>query len=216
MTGCSLREVRDHVRLSDHLPVAVVFLLLLVIPPLWWFSFRGLAPLGPYRRIFALALRSLLLLLITVALTEVQMVRISNRLAVLYLLDQSLSIPVPQRQAMIRYVNDEIRQHRQNDDLAGVIVFGRDAAIEIPPFDDDVQLTPLIEPARPGLHEPLGRDPPGPSLFRGCRQADCRRQRWKREPRRRLKQAQGLAKEASGSTSSRSGMSAGAKCFSNG
>lgn len=120
-------------------------LLLLVIPPLWWFSFRGLAPLGPYRRIFALALRSLLLLLITVALTEVQMVRISNRLAVLYLLDQSLSIPVPQRQAMIRYVNDEIRQHRQNDDLAGVIVFGRDAAIEIPPFDDDVQLTPLIE-----------------------------------------------------------------------
>ena len=43
-----------------------------------------------------------------------------------------------QRQAMIGYVNEEIRKHRQDEDRAGVIVFGRDAAIEIPPFDDDL------------------------------------------------------------------------------
>ena len=47
------------------------FLLLLVIPPLWWSSFGDCA-LGPYRRIFALSLRTLLLLLILAALTEVR------------------------------------------------------------------------------------------------------------------------------------------------
>ena len=120
-------------------------LLLLVIPVLWWFSYRGLAPLGRVRRFLALSLRTLILLAFIVALADIQMVRISNRLTVIYLLDQSLSIPVEQREAMMQYVNDEIRKHREGNDRAGVIVFGRDAAIEIPPFDDDVQLTPLFE-----------------------------------------------------------------------
>ncbi len=120
-------------------------LLLVVIPVLWWFSYRGLAPLGRLRRILALSLRTVILLAFIAALADVQMVRISNRLTVIYLLDQSLSIPVEHRKAMIEYVNEEIRAHRQDNDRAGVIVFGREAAIEIPPFDDDVQLTQLIE-----------------------------------------------------------------------
>ena len=120
-------------------------LLLLVIPVLWWFSYQGLAPLGRLRRFLALTLRTVILLAFIVALADVQMVRISNRLTVIYLLDQSMSIPVEHRKAMIEYVNEEIRTHRQDEDRAGVIVFGRDAAIEIPPFDDDVQLTQLIE-----------------------------------------------------------------------
>jgi uncharacterized membrane protein len=120
-------------------------LLSLVIPVLWWFSYRGLAPLGRLRRLLALSLRTVILLAFIAALADVQMVRISNRLTVIYLLDQSLSIPVEHRKAMIEYVNEDIRKHRQDDDRAGVIVFGRDAAIEVPPFDDDVQLTPLIE-----------------------------------------------------------------------
>lgn len=120
-------------------------LLLLVIPALWWFSYRGLAPLGRLRRFLALSLRTAILLAFIAALADVQMVRISNRLTVIYLLDQSLSIPVEHRRAMMEYVNDEIRKHRRDDDRAGVIVFGREAAIEVPPFNDDVQLTPLIE-----------------------------------------------------------------------
>ncbi|NLS94632.1 MAG: VWA domain-containing protein [Planctomycetaceae bacterium] len=120
-------------------------LLLLVIPVLWWFSYRGLAPLGRLRRFLALSLRTAILLAFIAALADVQMVRISNRLTVIYLLDQSMSIPVEHRRAMMEYVNDEIRKHRRDDDRAGVIVFGREAAIEVPPFNDDVQLTPLIE-----------------------------------------------------------------------
>ncbi len=120
-------------------------LLLLLVPLLWWFSFGGLAALGRYRRLLALAIRTGVVVLVVLALAEIQWVRISDRLTVIYLLDQSLSIPAEQRRAMIRYTNAAIRKQRQREDRAGVIVFGRDAAIEIPPFDDDVQMTPLVE-----------------------------------------------------------------------
>ena len=46
---------------------------------------------------------------------------------------------------MIEYVNAAIREHRQPQDLVGAIVFGREPAIEIPPFDDNVQMPKKIE-----------------------------------------------------------------------
>ncbi|MEA1952013.1 MAG: VWA domain-containing protein, partial [Planctomycetota bacterium] len=120
-------------------------LLLLLIPPVWVMSLKGLSALGRVRRWIVLALRTAVMLLLILALAEVQWVRTSERLTVVYLLDQSLSIPPEQRRAMIEYVNASIIEHRQKDDRAGVIVFGRDAAIEIPPFDDSVQIPPVIE-----------------------------------------------------------------------
>ncbi|MHC4402697.1 MAG: VWA domain-containing protein [Planctomycetota bacterium] len=59
-------------------------------------------------------------------------------MTVIYLLDQSSSIPIEHRHAMVDYVDEAIKTHREGEDHVGVIVFGRDAAIEIPPFDDDV------------------------------------------------------------------------------
>ncbi len=116
-------------------------LLLAVLPLLWWLSYRSLAGLGTVRRLLAIALRSILLTLVILALAELQWVRTSDRLTVLYLLDQSLSIPAAQRAAMRQYVNEAVALHRQRpEDRAGVIVFGRDPAMEIPPLDDLVQL----------------------------------------------------------------------------
>lgn len=120
-------------------------LLLALIPLVWWFSYRRLAVLGPIRRLIAIGVRSLVITLIVFALAGAQMVRVSERLTVLYLLDQSLSIPAEQRQAMAALVNEAIVKHRQGDDRVGVIVFGRDAAIEIPPFDDNVQMSKTVE-----------------------------------------------------------------------
>ena len=71
--------------------------------------------------------------------------RSADRLTVIFLLDQSLSIPPARRRAMIDYVNAEVRKHAAGSDRAGVIVFGRDAAIEIPPFDDEIRLGSTIE-----------------------------------------------------------------------
>ncbi|MFO0904219.1 MAG: VWA domain-containing protein [Pirellulales bacterium] len=112
-----------------------------LLPLLWMASFRSLAGLGRVRRLVALGLRTTVLAIFVLALAEIQLRWTSERLAVIYVLDQSLSIPEPQRRAMREYVSKEVRTHRkrEHDDLAGVIVFGRDASIEVAPFDDDIQ-----------------------------------------------------------------------------
>lgn len=122
-------------------------LLLLLLPLLWVYSFQSLSGLGKVRRILALVLRSLVFLTIVLALAEIQWRQTSERLTVMYLLDQSQSIPSTQRQSMLQYVIREVAKHRDNDrrDRAGVIVFGRDATIEIPPFDADLPSVGNIE-----------------------------------------------------------------------
>src|SRR5687768_3255388 len=94
-------------------------LLLALLPVLWWFSFRSLAGLGHYRRILAIALRTVVLLLLIAAVADIEFKRTSDRLTVIYLLDQSLSIPEPQRRQMIEFVNASITEHRKNKDRAG-------------------------------------------------------------------------------------------------
>ena len=117
-------------------------LLLLLLPVLWYFSFRSLANLGTWRRLVAIGLRTLVIVLFVFALAEAQLLRISKKIAVIYLLDQSESIPLAKREAMLDYVAFETAKHRDANrgDYAGVIVFGRDANIEIPPFDADVTI----------------------------------------------------------------------------
>ncbi len=115
-------------------------LLLAVLPLLWWFSYRSLAGLGRWRRFSALALRSMVLLLIVAALAEAQLVLPIERMTVVYLLDQSRSIPEPQRRAMVERTNQAIVDHRRDEVQVAVIGFGREPAIEIPPVDYDFQV----------------------------------------------------------------------------
>jgi len=122
-------------------------LLLLLLPAMWWFSFHSLSGLGHWRRILALFLRTVVMLLIVAALAEMQYQRTSDRVTVIYLLDQSLSIPQSRRDAMIRYANASIREQRKADkaDKAGVIVFGKNAEVEIPPVDFNIQIARKVE-----------------------------------------------------------------------
>lgn len=122
-------------------------LLLLLIPVLWIASYKSLSGLGTYRRLAALGLRTIVFVLIVLALAEAQYLRTSDKMTVIYLLDQSESIPAPQRRAMLDYVIKEVSLHRDADreDKAGLIVFGREAAIEVPPFEDDIQLAGKLE-----------------------------------------------------------------------
>ena len=114
------------------------FLLLLLLLPLFWVaSYRSLSGLGQFRRFCSLSLRTLVVLLVILALAEFQMVRTSDQLTVLFVLDQSESIPRDKRQYMLDYVVKEVDEHRKTEtsDRAGVIVFGGEAKIEIPPID---------------------------------------------------------------------------------
>jgi uncharacterized membrane protein/Mg-chelatase subunit ChlD len=129
-----------------------ILLLILAIPVLFFISYRSLAALGKYRRLFALGYRGRVLLLMILALAGVQLQKISERMTVMYLLDQSESIPKPVREAMIQYVMEDVAAHRRKGDLqsatedkAGVIVFGREATIEHPPFADDIRSVGNLE-----------------------------------------------------------------------
>src|SRR5439155_22574604 len=90
-------------------------LLLLLLPAMWWFSFASLSGLGWWRRLTALAFRTLVMLLIVAALAEMQYQRTSDKLTVIYLLGQSLTIPESRRDAMISYVNASTRKQRKSE-----------------------------------------------------------------------------------------------------
>jgi uncharacterized membrane protein len=122
-------------------------LLLAGIPVLWWWSLRSLSGLGKTRRWIALLLRTFVLIAVILALAEAQLKRTSDKLTVIYLIDQSISIPEEQRRLMIRYVNEEIRKHRNatREDKAGVIVFAREPAVEHPPYDEAIRVPENIE-----------------------------------------------------------------------
>ncbi|QDU29832.1 von Willebrand factor type A domain protein [Anatilimnocola aggregata] len=139
---------------ADRLTFDQPWLLLLAlgIPVLFFISYRSLAALGKYRRVFALGYRGRVLLLMILALAGVQLQKISERMTVMYLLDQSESIPKPVREAMIQFVMQDVDAHRHKGDLqsatedkAGVIVFGREATIEHPPFADSIRSVGNLE-----------------------------------------------------------------------
>ncbi len=123
--------------------------LLVLVPVVWVLSFRTLAGLGKVRRVVAIGLRTLVMTLLIVALSELQLQQVQQKLTVIYLLDQSESIPEAQRHAMLQYAAEEVAAHRDSDreDCAGLIVFGRDAAIEVQPYDDDLPIVGKLESA---------------------------------------------------------------------
>jgi uncharacterized membrane protein/Mg-chelatase subunit ChlD len=124
-----------------------LLLLLMLIPWMWIVSYRWLAGLGPGRRLAALLFRSLVLLLVILALAGIQWVWISDKLTVVYVLDQSDSIARAKRDIMLDYAIQSVQTHRQDarGDRSGMIVFGREAAIEFPPYDDDLPVVRGVE-----------------------------------------------------------------------
>lgn len=121
--------------------------LLALIPVLWFWSFNSLSGLGRVRRLLALLLRSLVLAALILALANVQLLKRNDRLTVIYLLDQSASIPARQAEAMVEYVVKDVELHRNRpkEDRASVITFGRGASIEVPPLDDQLPIFRRLE-----------------------------------------------------------------------
>ncbi len=114
---------------------------------LWWLGYRSLAGLGRWRRIMALGLRAIVLVGIVMALADVQYRKRTDQLTVVYVLDQSLSIPADTRQAMLDYVAESVEKSpgRKLDDRYAVVTFGRDAAVEVPPVAASLAVPPRLE-----------------------------------------------------------------------
>ncbi len=124
------------------------FLLLFALLPLIWIlSYDSLAGLGRWRRILALTLRTAVFSLLVLSLAQFQWKQTTDRLTVIYLLDQSDSIPAAKREFMAEYAYRAVKEHRRvaKEDLAGVITFGGNAKIEAAPHDDDLPLIGRLE-----------------------------------------------------------------------
>lgn len=111
-------------------------LALLLWPPLAfyfvWLARRSLADLSPSRRNFSIALRLLVLSALVFALAGLQLVRFNRDVATMFVLDYSDSIPPATKDAALSYIRKAVETKRDND-RAGIVVFGREAFIELAP-----------------------------------------------------------------------------------
>ncbi len=132
---------------TDYFDQPQYLLLLLLLPVIWALSYRSLSGLGRYRRFFALLFRSVVFSALVLALAEMQFLRQSDRMTVIYLLDQSASIPQAQREAMVEFVKNAVDAQRDDNrhDRAALIVFGREANIEVPPLEANLPIGGQLE-----------------------------------------------------------------------
>ena len=113
------------------------YLLLLVLLPLFWFfGRRSLAALGPWRQRAALFLRLAVATLVILALAEPNWLTLMHRLTVLFVVDASDSVRREELDSALKYVNAAAEQRdASRGDRAGVVVFGRNPAVEVPPVN---------------------------------------------------------------------------------
>ncbi len=116
-----------------------LILIPLIVPALIWWSYRSLAGLGPVRRALAILFRSAVIILVVLALAELQTVWKSDRLATIFLLDVSNSVPADQQKLALNYIT-EASKRRWKDDLSGMIVFGKEPRVEVPPAPSELNL----------------------------------------------------------------------------
>jgi Ca-activated chloride channel homolog len=108
--------------------------LILVVPPLVILTvraFRRQEPaLSPARRRGFLALRSAAIVLLALALAGLGVARLSDRLSMVFLLDQSYSVNDAQRSAALDFI-EKIRGRLSRGDSASLVRFGANADLEL-------------------------------------------------------------------------------------
>jgi uncharacterized membrane protein len=137
------------------------YVLLLVLLPLALWLARGKdSGISGARRRTSLLLRLLVLLLLVLAAAELRIVRRNEKLAVIFVVDRSESIPAEKRDLARRYVIEEAeKRNRAQEDLVGVVAFGKAAGIEWSPRPAAVELesfATLIEPEATDIGAGIG------------------------------------------------------------
>ncbi|MDH7602066.1 MAG: VWA domain-containing protein, partial [Armatimonadota bacterium] len=111
--------------------------LVLLIPTAyctWQFARRSLADLTPARARVAVCIRSVILLMLIMAIAGAGTVRNVDQSCVIFALDVSDSVPKLQQERALKYVNEALRTAARNQ-KAGIIVFGQEALVELAPCE---------------------------------------------------------------------------------
>ncbi len=114
--------------MSFTTPIALI--LLLLVPYFLWLG-RPRASFGRQRSITTLVLRTLIIVSLILSIAGLQIVRASDQLAVVFLIDKSDSMPEQTVEASRQFAQDAIDRMRPNDQAA-IVVFGSDALVERP------------------------------------------------------------------------------------
>ncbi len=109
----------------------IALLLLLLIPYFVWAARPSVRRRGRWRNWGSLAVRVLIILLLTLALAGAQMIQPNGTLGVVFLIDGSDSISAEQAARAEQFVRDSIAA-MGNDDEAAVVIFGANALVERP------------------------------------------------------------------------------------
>jgi uncharacterized membrane protein len=118
----------------------VALLLLLALPYFVWLALPGLRR-ARWRDLASVAVRLLILLLLTLSLAGAQVVRAADELAVVFLVDYSDSMSPEQLAAAESYVQEAIAGMGR-DDQAAVVLFGANALVERP-LSGQAELAPF-------------------------------------------------------------------------
>lgn len=115
-------------------------LLLLAVPVLIWTSWHNLVTLGPTRRWLVLGLRCSLIVLLALALSEAFARKPNENVTVIFVWDRSLSMPPEfdrgkdlREGRILQFINESVANNKKRDNRVGVIVFGKDPWLELPP-----------------------------------------------------------------------------------
>jgi len=108
-----------------------LLLLLALIPLAVWVHRESLAGLRGGRANWALGFRVALVTLLCLALAGLAVSQPTRKLAVLFVLDRSDSIPPDKKTAALEFVNMAARAMEPGRDEAGLLVFGSDAYLEM-------------------------------------------------------------------------------------
>jgi uncharacterized membrane protein/Mg-chelatase subunit ChlD len=126
--GCVFVEWRGLLRFSYR----PAFALAAVLPWVWWLHHAGGGGLSRGRALVALIVRFVMIGAFILLLAEPRAVRRSDTLSVVYALDVSDSMGTKVRDQALGWIMQTATQKPPKDE-AGLVVFGNDAAVELPP-----------------------------------------------------------------------------------
>ncbi|MCA9005783.1 MAG: VWA domain-containing protein, partial [Planctomycetaceae bacterium] len=108
------------------------FALILFSVWVWWLSIAGYGGLSKGRALAALISRLLMLGLFVMLIAEPRSVRVRDVISVVYAVDRSDSIDELSDGLALEFVLKTVKDKPQTDE-AGLVVFGRNSAVELPP-----------------------------------------------------------------------------------
>jgi Ca-activated chloride channel family protein len=109
-----------------------LFLISLIAIPLLWILFKSTSPIGrlsPREKALFWGMRSLILLLLVLALCDLRVLNPSDRVNLFFVLDMSESINVQGRNAALAFIKKAASDIKK-EDRAGLILFGKEASME--------------------------------------------------------------------------------------